>query len=152
MEALQAAQQLAWRLAPVKATCTSFVFSPRQRPWLFRLRKSPLLRCAAHKEHRRRDLLQAGIVLGGMSMLQVHGSAATEMPQVPKAELAPELAISQVRYKLNRTFSPSVERRGIIDMDVVGCKPLAFRCLCPCKRWAAVQVIKGCWQLSGGHG
>lgn len=94
MEALQRAQL---RLAPVKSSCTSFAFTPRQRPWLFRLPRSRAHSCAARSEHRRREILQAGVAIAGSSLLHVRASAASEMPLVPKADLAPGLSISQAR-------------------------------------------------------
>ena len=95
--------------------------------------------CHAHST--RREALVCLTVAGAAGMSTSGAASAETLPLVPKEELAPGLQVSRVR--LCCPFLPVCQS---LPPDAVhGHAARQPDMLLP------LQVIKGCWQLSGGH-
>lgn len=85
-------------LTSLVPSCTCFRTLPRHRNVVNFLPSLTRSHCIAWNHHTRREVLSSGVAVLGASMLNARASAATEMPQMPKVELAEGLSISQVVY------------------------------------------------------
>lgn len=142
-----------WRHRPaylmsLASSCKCFQVLPTRRKWSHTSRNITRSRCNIWNSNSRRELLIAGVVVSSASNLTVRASASAQMPQVPKTDLAEGLSISQVDVCSDEQCIPhdSFECGSRFSLPCLHVVP-GHRA-----RRVGMQVIKGCWQLSGGHG
>lgn len=124
--------------------CNCFRSLPRNRTWVSDVPRFARSHCSALKYQSRREVLQAGVAVAGASMFHARAGIGADMPQVPKTELTDDLQISQVSSTLASISSLTLLRWAQYSPSANHSQlPMGINVL---------QVIKGCWQLSGGHG
>ena len=131
-------------LGSLKSTCKC-----SSRPWTCRGYTQRLIRCSSwHDVSRRSAILGTGASLAALSVGPRRGLALamSGANAIEKADLD-GLSISQVCPLPDGPCDLSLVLPG--GPSVRKCKILSSMCSEHC---FLQQVIKGCWQLSGGHG